>query len=95
MPAASKASSFSVAAWCAVRRAGQGRRGRLGAAFEASERLRAREMMELTLAIAGHTLFHADVRGDARAVAGLKPRAVPGIPPRLRLSGLEPFELRS
>ena len=28
-----------------------------------------RELMELTLAIAGRTLFHADVRGDARIVA--------------------------
>src|SRR5205085_7586905 len=29
----------------------------------------ANEMMEMTLAIAGQTLFNADVRGDARVVA--------------------------
>jgi 5-methyltetrahydrofolate--homocysteine methyltransferase len=35
------------------------------------------------------------IRAIARAVAGLKPRRIPDIPHRLRLSGLEPFELRS
>jgi len=35
------------------------------------------------------------IRAIAKAVTGIKPRAVPDIPPRLRLSGLEPFELRS
>ncbi|MFG1358784.1 methionine synthase [Xanthobacter pseudotagetidis] len=33
------------------------------------------------------------IRAIAEAVAGKAPRAVPEIPPRLRLSGLEPFEL--
>ncbi len=34
------------------------------------------------------------IRRIAEQVQGLKPRAVPEIPHRLRLSGLEPFELR-
>jgi len=34
------------------------------------------------------------IRRIAEQVKGLKPRAVPEIPHRLRLSGLEPFELR-
>jgi 5-methyltetrahydrofolate--homocysteine methyltransferase len=38
--------------------------------------------------------YHAGpYRGDCRAVASHKPRIVPVIEPRLRLSGLEPFEL--
>ena len=35
------------------------------------------------------------IRAIARAVAGIAPRRIPEIPPRLRLSGLEAFELRS
>ncbi len=35
------------------------------------------------------------IRAMADAVAGLKPRAVPEVPRRLRLSGLEAFELAS
>ncbi len=35
------------------------------------------------------------IRAIARAVTGIKPRRVPEIPPRLRLAGLEAFELRS
>ena len=34
------------------------------------------------------------IRAVAKAVEGVKPRAIPEIPKRLRLSGLEPFELR-
>lgn len=35
----------------------------------------------------------AHIRAIAEAVAPHKPRAIPDLPPRLRLSGLEPFEL--
>jgi 5-methyltetrahydrofolate--homocysteine methyltransferase len=35
------------------------------------------------------------IRAMAEAVAGLKPRSVPEVPRRLRLSGLEAFELAS
>jgi 5-methyltetrahydrofolate--homocysteine methyltransferase len=35
------------------------------------------------------------IRAIAQAVAPLQPRAVPAVEPRLRLSGLQPFELRA
>jgi 5-methyltetrahydrofolate--homocysteine methyltransferase len=35
------------------------------------------------------------IRAIAEAVAGLPPRPVPEVPKRLRLSGLEPFEIAS
>ena len=37
----------------------------------------------------------AHIRAIAEAVSGLKPRAIPEIEPKLRLSGLEPFTLTS
>jgi 5-methyltetrahydrofolate--homocysteine methyltransferase len=35
------------------------------------------------------------IRAIARAVAGIAPRQIPRVPRRLRLSGLEAFELAS